>query len=178
MSTSPRRFVSTLAVLAWAAAARAATATSATDASPPDALVGEDLYVGKLRFANGGAPCLACHGVAGHGLARAASFGPDLTLAHRSYGGGGLEEALEGMAFPSMQPIYASRPITETERRHVAAFLAEAAKREPPRLGAGFALGVAGSAVAFLLLFSLAGRGRAQRRLSSAGSSPSQGVTP
>jgi mono/diheme cytochrome c family protein len=174
MSTSPRRFVSTLAVLAWAAAARAATATSATDASPPDALVGEDLYVGKLRFANGGAPCLACHGVAGHGLARAASFGPDLTTVHASYGDDGLEAALAEVPFPSMQPIYAVHALTAVERRDLSAFLAESAGREPPRLGSGYPLGIAGAAAAFLILFAAIGRRRAGRRPSS----PSHGATP
>jgi mono/diheme cytochrome c family protein len=139
-----------------------------------DARSGETLYVGARPLENHGAPCLACHGIAGHGLARAASFGPDLTGAHASYGDDGLEAALSEVPFPSMQPIYRAHTLTVAERRDLAAFLAQSAQGAPARLGPRYALGIAGAAAAFLLLFAAIGRRRTPRRPSA----PSPGATP
>jgi hypothetical protein len=176
MLTTLTRRLALAAALAWAAAAGAAPSEPA--AAPPapraDPVRGEGLYVGTVRFENGGAPCLACHGVAGHGLARAASFGPDLTAAHASFGEDGLESALADVPFPSMQPLYNAHAISAGERRDLIAFLAQATQRQPPQLGAGFVLGVAAAAAGFLLLFAALGRRRGSRRASA----PSHGATP
>jgi mono/diheme cytochrome c family protein len=170
-SLVPRLALVAVAALAWYASARAAPAAdSAVAASPGDPGRGEALYVGTVRFENGGAPCLACHGVAGHGLARAASFGPDLTAAHATYGDDGLEAMLADVPFPSMQPLYNAHAITAVERRDLGAFLAVAASREPPRLGPKFFLGVVAAAAGFLVLFAALGRRRAAGRPSTSSS--------
>lgn len=137
-------------------------------ATAGDALAGEALYVGTKAFANGGAPCLACHGIAGHGLARAASFGPDLTASHEQYGAEALESVLEVVAFPSMEPIYREHAMTKEERAHLIAFLAGADGRKPAQLGAGFAGGVALSMGVFLAGVVLVGRRGKSRRASAA----------
>lgn len=165
-----------IAATLLAAGARAAAADAPVAGPRGDPRAGEALYVGARPLENHGAPCLACHGVAGHGLARAASFGPDLTAVHASYGDEGLEAALAEVPFPSMQPIYAAHALTAVERRDLAAFLAESAGREPPRLGSGYPFGIAGAAAAFLLLFAAIGRRRAGRRPPSSPSS--HGATP
>ncbi len=148
--------------------AMALASPGALAAEAGDPRIGEDLYVGARALANGGAPCLACHGVAGSGLARAASFGPDLTTAHATFGADTLAGALEEVAFPSMEPIYAKRPITPAERAHLVAFLAQASTMAPPALGAGFVAGVAAAAGIFLLFVLAVGRRRARRARPSA----------
>jgi mono/diheme cytochrome c family protein len=153
-----------LCAAAFAAGATGAARAETTAAGPGDARRGEALYIGTARLAGGGAPCLACHGVAGHGLARAASFGPDLTASHEVFGGDGLDALLEDMSFPSMEPVYQGRTIGAQERADLVAFLADAAGSEPPRLGAGFAVGVLGAMGAFLGVFLIVGkRGEARR---------------
>jgi mono/diheme cytochrome c family protein len=152
MSRSLRRF-------AWVILAAVPLGAAAADPRR-----GEALYVGSAGMENGGAPCLACHGVSGHGLARAASFGPDLTGAHAALGAEALDAALEAIPFPSMQPLYAKRPISPAERADLVAFLAEADGRAPPRLGAGFAGGVALAMATFLAGFVWIGRRGAARR--------------
>jgi mono/diheme cytochrome c family protein len=132
-------------------------------AAAGDARRGEALYVGSSRMVNGGAPCLACHGVAGHGLARAASFGPDLTGAHASFGAEALDGALTEIPFPSMQPVYNNHALTPEERADVIAFLARADGHVPPRLGVGFAGAVAAAMALFLGAFVWIGR-RGSRR--------------
>lgn len=139
----------------------------------PDARRGEALYVGAARLSAGGAPCLGCHGIAGHGLARAASFGPDLSGAHQQYGADGLDAMLEDVSFPSMAPIYREHAVTKVERADLVAFLAEASSARPAELGAGFAGGVAVAAAAFLaVVVAIGRRGGARRRAAADGRTP------
>jgi mono/diheme cytochrome c family protein len=95
-----------------------------------DAVRGRAHYVGAASFANGGAPCLACHGISGAGLGMAAgaSYGADLTSMYQDYGAEGVLSILDDLtSFPSMEPIYAGRPLLPAEQADVTAFLAEVA---------------------------------------------------
>jgi mono/diheme cytochrome c family protein len=148
--------------------ALAALGLTASGAEPPphapDIRRGEALYVGSAALSAGGAPCLACHGISGHGLARAASFGPDLSGAHASWGADGLDAMLEDVAFPSMEPIYRRHALTPAERADLIAFLGEATGQPPPRLGVGFAAGVLAAMGVFLGAFLFIGKRGAARR--------------
>lgn len=95
-----------------------------------DPLRGEALFAGTTSLAQGGAPCLACHGIAGRGLGMAggASFGPDLTTIFDNYGAEEMAGTLGDLSFPSMEPIYTTRPLTAEEQADVGAFLAKAAE--------------------------------------------------
>jgi len=127
-----------------------------------DPAKGRALYVGSAPFAQGGAPCLACHGIAGAGLglAAGANYAPDLTSMFSDYGEEGVLAVLESLPFPSMEPIYASRPLSSDEQADVTAFLASITG-EPPvqanRQVAGHVL--TGGAILFGLLV-LFGYGR------------------
>ena len=110
----------------------AAALTPASAAGAPDPREGEALYVGSTPLQNGGAPCLACHGLAGHGLAWSASFGPDLSAAAETYDAETLATVLEDVPFPSMEPVYRGHAITQGERQDLAAFLLEARSPAPP----------------------------------------------
>lgn len=118
-------------------------------AAPPpgDPRRGEALYVGSAPFAKGGAPCLACHGIAGHGLGGGASYGPDLSAVHQGFGTEGLLVMLEEIPFPSMEPIYAGRPLTPQERADLAAFLAEVSGQTPAVAGDFVLKGSLGAAI-------------------------------
>jgi mono/diheme cytochrome c family protein len=85
---------------------------------------GAGLFTGETPLTNGGAPCLACHGIAGVGLAGGANFGPDLTALYENYGEDGIAEVLAGLPFPSMEPIYATRPLTADEQLDLGAYFA------------------------------------------------------
>lgn len=144
-------------------------ASGAADTASPRALDprhGEALYVGTARLVAGGAPCLGCHGIAGHGLARAASFGPDLSAAHAQFGAEALDSALSDIAFPSMEPVYRGHAVTEEERGDLIAFLAESDGAPPARLGGRYLAGVAAAMATFVagvLLLGKRGGGRRER---------------
>lgn len=93
---------------------------------------GGQLYAGSLTMTNGGSPCIACHALSGFGAAGAASYGPDLSNLYADYGAEGVAAVLESLAFPSMEPIYTSRPLTETERLDLSEFFAQTAEQQAP----------------------------------------------
>ena len=157
----PRPPLLVAAALALAAPGALAAETASR---PPDARRGEALYVGRTPLYAGGAPCLGCHGIAGHGLERAASFGPDLSAAHASYGPDGLDAMLEDIVFPSMLPVYRGHAVTKEERADLIAFLGEASGAAPARLGSGFAAGIAAAMLLFLgAVVWVGNRGRVRR---------------
>jgi len=144
--------------------AKPAQAPSTPAALPGDAARGEALFVGRVAMVNGGAPCLGCHALRGAGLGRAggASYGPDLTDTYRNFGADGVASVLASLSFPSMEPIFAKRPLTKAEQADLAAFLA-GVKEEPPR-SSGVPLTrdvVVGTAI-FFALVGLLGRRRLQ----------------
>lgn len=166
---SPRRRIAAVRIVLLPLAASLLLGAAEPPSRAPDPRRGEALYVGAVPLFAGGAPCLACHGIAGHGLARAASFGPDLSGAHQQYGADGLEAALEDVVFPSMIPVYRGHAVTKDERADLIAFLGEATGAPPSRLGAGFGGGVAAAALAFLGFVVVIGRRGTRRRARAAG---------
>lgn len=122
----PSRLILTLAFLALALVSSVATAATA------DATRGEQLYTGTLAMTNGGSPCIACHAVSGLERAGAANFGPDLSDLYTNYEAEGVMAVLESLAFPSMEAIYASRPLTEQERFDLTAFFAKTSEQQAP----------------------------------------------
>ncbi|WP_448566747.1 c-type cytochrome [Thermus sp.] len=142
-----------------------------------DPALGRALYLGQRPLQNGGAPCQACHTVAGVGFLGGGSMGKDLTDAAKRLGGeAGLAALLKNPAFPVMREAYRDKPLTDTEAAALAAFLAQVSQEapRPPSLYLGRFL-VAGLALfALLLLYqaalwqmrpkSLAERIRAQLR--------------
>lgn len=157
-----------LVALLLAATSAAAQPAEEQPAAPPtepsavtsgDAGRGAKLYIGELAFANGGAPCLACHGIAGFGLAGGANYGPDLTSMYENFGAEGTADVLTSLPFPSMEPIYASRPLTDEEQADLVAFFANATGAPVANDGLLFAEAVSGVAL-FLGAVLLFGRER------------------
>jgi len=120
-----------------------------------DPVRGARLYTGEAAFANGGAPCLACHGMTGFGLAGGANYGPDLTGMFENFGDEGIADILKSLPFPSMEPIYATRPLTDAEQADLRAFFAQATGAPVAKDGLLFAEALSGVALllAVVLLF-------------------------
>ncbi len=88
-------------------------------------------------------------------------MGPDLTGAWPKYGREPLEVVLTTLFFPTMDPVFAGRPLAPGERADLEAFLAGSSQRQPPpgRTLRTFVLGVAVLAVLLSAIGAL-GRGR------------------
>ena len=128
--------------------------TTPAEAAVGDPQRGTALFTGITPFQRGGTPCLACHTVSGVAPLGGGSLGPDLTGIYGRLGEAGLASVLATLTFPTMRPIFQTRPLTQPERGDLAALFRTAAGRQPvdatPRI---IALAVVGG----LLLFLLAG---------------------
>ena len=90
-------------------------------AEPGSVAAGRALFLGTVRFQNGGPACSACHSVAGLPFPEGGTMGPDLTRVYSKMGPEGLNSALETLFFPAMTPLFRYRPLTANERRDLAA---------------------------------------------------------
>ena len=121
---------------------------------------GRALYSGALPFEKGGAPCLACHGIAGFGAAGGANFGVDLTGIYEDYGPEGVASILESLPFPSMEPIFSTRPLTPSEQADLMAFFAEVTGNEPVQINTALGLQTGAGVILLLILAMVIWRGR------------------
>lgn len=139
-------------------------ASSLSWALPGDSARGEALYIGTVSFSAGGAPCLACHGIAGHelGLAAGANYGPDLTALFEDYGEEGIIGVLEELSFEGMEAIYSSRPLTEGEKADLVLFFEEVSAGVAPDIGSDLAFHVAIVTALFMILIGALGWRRLQ----------------
>jgi cytochrome c553 len=121
---------------------------------------GEALFVGSSAFANGGAPCLACHSLTGVGLSAGASYGPDLSAMYQDYGAEGVAGVLESLEFPSMAAIYVDRPLSDTEQADLLAYFEQTAELSQTPASGLLALQVGIGVLVLLALTLLVGRRR------------------
>lgn len=94
---------------------------------------GRSIFIGQMRLSQAGMPCIACHSVEGIGLLGGGGLGPDLTHVYTRYGQSGLAAALSSLPFPTMQGIYANRPLAPAEQADLLAFFAAVDQQGAPR---------------------------------------------
>jgi mono/diheme cytochrome c family protein len=128
-----------------------AAAAAAPAQAPGDPVAGKDLFTGTVRLGSGGPPCMACHSVAGIGALGGGALGPDLTPAYAKFGASGIASILATMPFPTMAPIFTSRPLAAKEQADLAAFLQQTAVTERPPRTVGTLAALAGAGAGLLL---------------------------
>ena len=125
---------------------------AATIAAAGDPQRGTAFFTGAISFQRGGAPCMSCHTVSAVAPLGSGSLGPDLTGIHGRLGEAGLASILATLPFPTMRPLYQSRPLTQAEREDLAALFRIAAGRPAvnttPRI---CAIAIAGCVLLLLL---------------------------
>ena len=152
-----------------AAASKDAAIPAPQAAAPhPDEIQrGQDLFEGKVRFANGGPSCNACHHVTNDALLGGGVLASELTLGFSRMGKQGISAMLGSAPFPVMQAAYAGKALTENEILALVGFLQhvdkEHARQMPREWGWRMASAGAGGLVVLLGIFSLAGRRRKNR---------------
>jgi mono/diheme cytochrome c family protein len=94
---------------------------------------GHDLFVGRNRLDNGGSSCASCHTAGEVGNLGGSSLGPDLTGSYERLGGAaGLSAWLTNPPSATMMPVFADRPLTETEIADLVVFLADTPNQTKP----------------------------------------------
>ena len=145
----------------------AVATTPAAEGTPAEIQLGGDLFEGKVRFANGGPSCNACHHVAADAHLGGGVLAAELTLVFSRMGKQGLSAMIAGNPFPVMQAAYAGKEFSEKEINALVAFLQhvdqEHARQMPKEWGwRMFSAGV-GGVVVLLGIAGLAGRGRKRK---------------
>jgi mono/diheme cytochrome c family protein len=97
--------------------------------TPELVALGKALFTGGRPFANGGAPCSACHTFGYSGIT-GGTLAVDLSKRMETVGEQGLRGMLKSLNFPIMRKIYASRPLTEEETTALVAFSRDAVARK------------------------------------------------
>lgn len=84
---------------------------------------GRELFVGNLRFTNGGASCNSCHNVNITGLITGGALAKDLTQSITRLSESGVASVIKGLPYPQMKETYSMHPITPQETADLTAFL-------------------------------------------------------
>jgi mono/diheme cytochrome c family protein len=124
-----------------------------------DSAIGRDLFTGDRALVNGGSACMSCHSTTDAGVFGEGTLGPDLTNVYTRYGEAGLPAALKGLPFPSMQGVFAGKPLSEDEVANLYAYFSqiEQTVEEPGnaskiKINPNFTLsGIAGSIILVVL---------------------------
>ncbi len=137
------------------------------EGTPAEIQLGGDLFEGKVRFANGGPSCNACHHVKSDALLGGGVLASELTLVFSRMGRQGVSAILGNTPFPVMQAAYAGKEFSEKEITALVGFLQnidkEHARQMPKEWGwRMFSAGV-GGVIVLIGIFSLAGRRRKKR---------------
>jgi mono/diheme cytochrome c family protein len=133
-------------------------------ASEETILMGQELFQGNIRLANGGPACNACHEVRNDAVIGGGILARELTTVFSRMGSAGVKAILGQAPFPVMQAAYKNQSLTETEVAALVAFLEYADSEEynhlPRDYGIGlFLSGSVGAGVLFIL-FGFIWRGR------------------
>lgn len=112
-----------VALLDYIATSPAMTVTSATAAQPEasgppsndQVLLGQGLFQGTTRLANGGPTCNSCHDVTNDAVIGGGILATELTTVFSRLGGPGVRAILGSPPFPVMQQAYVDKSLTEAE---------------------------------------------------------------
>lgn len=88
-----------------------------------DPLIGKELFIGDVRFQNGGPACIACHSAGGIGSLGGGKLGPNLSTTFQKSGPAGTRAVLTSLPFPTMKAVWSDHPITPQEQENLVAFL-------------------------------------------------------
>jgi mono/diheme cytochrome c family protein len=156
-----------------AAASGSATAAAETkpaaaaEPTPDEVRLGQQLFEGSVRLANGGPACNACHHVDHAAVTGGGILARDLTVSFSRMGKEGIGAMLGNAPFPVMQVAYEGKPLNASEVQALVGFLQQADKEHesqlPRHYGWGMFFGGTGGVAALLGFFAVVG-GRRKKR--------------
>jgi cytochrome c2 len=140
------------------------TPVAQAPATEEQVLMGQALFQGDTRFANGGLTCNSCHEVTNDAVIGGGILARELTTVFSRLGGPGVRAIIGSPPFPVMGQAYRDKALTEEEVGALVAFLERAdeeqALHQPRDYGIKlFGFGLVG-AVIVLGLYSLIWSGR------------------
>jgi mono/diheme cytochrome c family protein len=95
-----------------------------TDSGVSMADLGQDLFVGRVRFENGAAACNTCHTVTTGSVMTGGSLAKDLTDAVSRLSKPGVGAMIASPPFPAMRSAFSGKPLSGDEQSAIVDFLA------------------------------------------------------
>lgn len=90
--------------------------------------LGQDLFVGRIRFENGASACSSCHSVDTGMVMTGGSLAKNLTDAVPRLTRNGVDAMMANPPFPAMRSAFIGKALTDTERAAVVDFLQASAQ--------------------------------------------------
>jgi len=115
---------------------------------------GRALFTGQKRFANGAAPCAACHTLANRGIV-GGRLASDLGGLFTPDGADVIKDSIAAIEAPVMKKFYSAHPLREEEFAALAAFARQPLPDRQPVKGFSFPLAGIGAGMLFMLGFML-----------------------
>ncbi|MFA3782476.1 cytochrome c [Melioribacteraceae bacterium 4301-Me] len=84
---------------------------------------GKKLFMGEVRFANGGPACISCHNVNNVGMFNGGLLAKDLTNAFTRLSAAGIDGIIRNPPFPAMIDGFGQKSLTDQEIKDLLAFL-------------------------------------------------------
>lgn len=144
------------------------TINSVSELTQDEIVLGQNLFQGKIRFANGGPSCISCHNVNNAAILGGGILAKELTTVFSRMGAAGIRAIVTSPPFPVMRTAYEGRPFSDDEVRLLIGFLQHADKENTlhqPR-EYGWAMFLVGLAGVFVLLGFYLILGRRRKRKS------------
>lgn len=91
-----------------------------------DIIMGQNLFQGKVRLANGGPACISCHDVKNDAVIGGGILARELTTVFSRMGEPGVRAILGSAPFPVMQQAYVNKSLTDEEIFSIVSFLQQA----------------------------------------------------
>ncbi len=88
-----------------------------------EVLTGQNLFVGKINFRNGGPTCNSCHNVKTDDVVTGGALAKDLTESYSLLSGAGMKAILGAPPFPAMRQAYDGKSLTDEEIHSLLAYL-------------------------------------------------------
>ena len=137
---------------------------AAGQASEAQITLGQNLFQGTTRLANGGPTCNSCHDVTNDAVIGGGVLAIELTTVFSRLGGPGVRAIIGSPPFPVMQRAYQDKPLTDDEVAALVGFLeradAEQALHQPRDYGIKLFLAGLAGAVILLGVYSMMWNGR------------------
>ena len=93
------------------------------DLLPGNVQLGQDLFVGRVRFQNGGAACITCHNLNTGDVMTGGSLAKDLTDSVPRLTRLGVDAMMANPPFAPMRVAFAGKKVTEEERTAIVDYL-------------------------------------------------------
>lgn len=117
-----------------------------------DIIMGQNLFQGKTRLANGGPSCISCHHVKNDAIIGGGILAKELTNVFSRMGAPGVRAILGSAPFPVMQQAYLNKPLTDEEIFSIISFLQQADRDHMFQQPRDYGVKLAGTGVVGLIV--------------------------